>query len=171
MAGGLAAFFGVPLGGAIFACEVLHRNGLEYHEALVPATISGIACNLVFRVLCSLPETAIWKFAGNAVASPIPQWATILGVPLGLLGALIGLGWMKCVNKFRAVVLERGGYGKWHVAKGLVGGCVIGIIGAALPETLFWGEEEAQTQLEASATTASEKRAEALVARGWLKGR
>ena len=82
MAGGLAAFFGVPLGGAIFACEVLHRNGLEYHEALVPATISGIACNLVFRVLCSLPETAIWKFAGNAVASPIPQWATILGVPL-----------------------------------------------------------------------------------------
>ena len=57
MAGGLAAFFGVPLGGAIFACEVLHRNGLEYHEALVPATISGIACNLVFRVLCSLPET------------------------------------------------------------------------------------------------------------------
>ena len=56
MAGGLAAFFGVPLGGAIFACEVLHRNGLEYHEALVPATISGIACNLVFRVLCSLPS-------------------------------------------------------------------------------------------------------------------
>ena len=32
MGAGLAAFFGEPVGGALFACEVLHRYGLEYYE-------------------------------------------------------------------------------------------------------------------------------------------
>ena len=34
MGAGLAAFFGEPVGGALFACEVLHRYGLEYYEAV-----------------------------------------------------------------------------------------------------------------------------------------
>ena len=44
MGAGLAAFFGEPIGGALFACEVLHRYGLEYYEAVLPTVIAGLAC-------------------------------------------------------------------------------------------------------------------------------
>ena len=48
---GLAAFFGEPLGGALFGCEVIHRYGVEYFEALIPSVVAGLTCNSVFRFL------------------------------------------------------------------------------------------------------------------------
>lgn len=39
-----------------------------------------------------------------------------------------------------------------HILKGVVGGLLIGIIGALFPETLFWAESETQTILDAGAT-------------------
>lgn len=39
MASGLSAFFGEPVGGAIFACEVIHRWGAEYYEAFIPTVM------------------------------------------------------------------------------------------------------------------------------------
>ena len=50
MAAAFAVLFGAPIGSAFFALEILHRRGLEYHEALVPALIgalSGYACSMV----------------------------------------------------------------------------------------------------------------------------
>ncbi len=37
MAAAFTVLFGAPLGSAIFALEILHRRGLEYYEALMPA--------------------------------------------------------------------------------------------------------------------------------------
>ena len=37
MAAGFTVLFGAPLGAALFALEILHRRGLEYYEALMPA--------------------------------------------------------------------------------------------------------------------------------------
>ena len=56
MGAGLAAFFGEPVGGALFACEVLHRHGVEYYEAIIPTVIAGLACNWSFRTLANLPQ-------------------------------------------------------------------------------------------------------------------
>lgn len=56
MGAGLAAFFGEPVGGALFACEVLHRHGVEYYEAIIPTVIAGLACNWSFRTLADLPQ-------------------------------------------------------------------------------------------------------------------
>ena len=38
MAAGFTVLFGAPLGSAVFALEILHRRGLEYYEALMPAS-------------------------------------------------------------------------------------------------------------------------------------
>lgn len=51
MAAALGAFFGAPLGGALFALEIPHRRGLEYYEALLPALTSAIFSFLVFRTI------------------------------------------------------------------------------------------------------------------------
>jgi H+/Cl- antiporter ClcA len=42
MAAGFTVLFGAPLGGAVFALEILHRRGLEYYEALTPAVIGAL---------------------------------------------------------------------------------------------------------------------------------
>ena len=54
MAGALAAFFGVPLGGSLFALEVNSRFGIEYFEHMVESIFCGEVCLLVFRSLSGL---------------------------------------------------------------------------------------------------------------------
>merc|ERR1719454_1548486 len=87
MGAGLAAFFGEPVGGALFACEVIHRYGLEYYEAVVPTVIAGLACNWAFRVLANLPQEPIWTFADE---QPMRPWTSILGLVWGVLGGFLG---------------------------------------------------------------------------------
>ena len=43
MAAGFTVLFGAPLGSAIFALEILHRRGLEYYEALLPAVLGSLS--------------------------------------------------------------------------------------------------------------------------------
>ena len=42
MSAALGAFFGAPIGAALFALEIPHRKGLEYYEAIAPAIIAAI---------------------------------------------------------------------------------------------------------------------------------
>ena len=65
MGAGLAAFFGEPVGGALFACEVLHRHGVEYYEAIIPTVIAGLACNWSFRTLANLPQERMLRVRGR----------------------------------------------------------------------------------------------------------
>ncbi len=47
MAAAFTVLFGAPLGAALFSLEILHRRGMEYTEALLPAllgALSGYAC-------------------------------------------------------------------------------------------------------------------------------
>ena len=150
MASGLAAFFGEPVGGAIFACEVIHRWGAEYYEAFIPTVIAGVSCNMMYRILLDMPQEAIWsvpEYAGASVAAVTTLW----GVPLGIFGGAIGWLWIEGRNAgFR--MMERNGIGPRHLLKGTVGGLLIGLIGALAPETLFWAENEAQRILDAGET-------------------
>ncbi|MGN6693985.1 MAG: chloride channel protein, partial [Aquihabitans sp.] len=42
MAAGFTVLFAAPLGSAVFALEILHRRGLEYYEALLPAAVGSL---------------------------------------------------------------------------------------------------------------------------------
>jgi len=149
MGAGLAAFFGEPLGGALFACEVLHRYGIEYYEAVVPTVIAGLSCNWSFRILADLPQEPIWTFAAEPHLRP---WTSVLGIFYGTLGGLLGWAWMRGTNLLRERLLVPFKLGPRHILKGFVGGVLIGGIGAMLPETLFWAEYEAQTIIDHGAT-------------------
>ena len=68
MAAGFTVLFGAPLGSAIFALEILHRRGLEYYEALLPAVLGSLAATG-----CTWPSHGsalqpIWIFRPGRVA-------------------------------------------------------------------------------------------------------
>jgi len=49
MSAGISAFFGLPLGGALFVLEVPHRIGLQYYEALGPSIVATIVSVIVAK--------------------------------------------------------------------------------------------------------------------------
>lgn len=49
MAGGLAGFFGLPLGGALFVLELPHRMGMQYYEGMTPVIVSSLISCVVSK--------------------------------------------------------------------------------------------------------------------------
>jgi H+/Cl- antiporter ClcA len=145
MAGALAAFFGCPLGGALFALEVNSRFGVEYFEHVMEALFSGVICLAVFRQLANLPIEPIWEITEvkleNSTALEV-----MYGIFLGLLGAGVAvlfanLHW-KVMELFQKLDLLRN---ERAVYRGLFGSIVVVGLGVLVPHTMFWGEMEYQT--------------------------
>ena len=88
MAGALAAFFGCPLGGSLFAMEVNSRWGVEYFEHTVEAIFCGEVCLAVFRALARLPIRPIWNLGVPPLDGATPM-EICWGAGLGLLGGLV----------------------------------------------------------------------------------
>jgi H+/Cl- antiporter ClcA len=145
MAGALAAFFGCPLGGSLFALEVNSRFGVEYFEHIVESILCGEVCVCVFRALAGIPIESIWDFYDPKLPYTTPS-EVLLGCALGLVGALVAFffasmhwGVMAIFAKLDVLRDDRAIY------RGLIGGIVIVLIGITIPHTMFWGESEFQT--------------------------
>lgn len=145
MAGALAAFFGCPLGGSLFALEVNSRFGVEYFEHLLEAIFSGEICVCVFRALAGLPIESIWKLTEKKLPDSNPV-EILYGFMLGLMGAAVAA----LFAFFHAHVME------WFtshdlirneraIPRALLGSVVVIGLGILIPHTMFWGEFEIQT--------------------------
>ncbi|HET8656076.1 MAG TPA: chloride channel protein, partial [Longimicrobiaceae bacterium] len=96
MAAALGAFFGAPLGGALFSLEIPHRRGLEYYEAIIPSLVSAFLSFEVFRALVP-GEEVLYPFAS---VPDVTMLTVGQGLALGLLGAGLGVGF---IGVFRLV--------------------------------------------------------------------
>lgn len=142
MSSALGAFFGAPIGGALFALEIPHRRGLEYYEALTPAVLSAILSFFVFKLNTGLTIGGIYHFA---VIPPLELMHLCLGAILGALGALVAvifivlfrsIGYLSEYIRHRVILLAT------------LGGLSIGLIALVFPQTLFFGEKEIETIVE-----------------------
>lgn len=144
MAGALAAFFGCPLGGSLFALEVNSRFGIEYFEHTVEAVLCGEVCLAVFRALARLPISPIWSIDLKLTdAAPLH---ICYGVAIGLVGATVAAGFAVMHRNVMALFRQAGLLESHHQAiyRALVGAFVILSLGVLFPATLFWGEYEFQ---------------------------
>lgn len=146
MTAGLAAFFGVALGGSLFALEVLHRSGMQFYEIATYAVGTGALCLVVFRALSGIPFGAIWVFTQAAPQFHVDFRHVLLGAVVGVIAAVFAILFMKIHHAFVKVVSWVGLH-EHHtpVRSGLFGGFVIGVIGVLLPPVMFWGEFEIGT--------------------------
>jgi H+/Cl- antiporter ClcA len=145
MAGALAAFFGCPLGGSLFALEINSRFGVEYFEHVVEVVFAGTVCMVVFRSLAGLPITSFWSITTDRLTTSEPV-QILYGALLGGVGA--GFAWlyvqfqgwlMHVFQQYHLLDKDNAVYRAWAGTAGLV------TVGMIIPHTLFWGESEFQT--------------------------
>ncbi|CDF37125.1 unnamed protein product [Chondrus crispus] len=143
MACALAAFFGVPLGGSLFALEINSRLGYEYFEHALEAIFSGVTCLVVFRGMAGLPIGPIYFFTPETLKDSSAKLVCI-GAILGLVGAGIAAifahGHWAVVKK-----LDQFNISSDPLKLSIFGGVGVVTLGLLIPQTFFWGEFEMQT--------------------------
>jgi H+/Cl- antiporter ClcA len=134
MAAAFTVLFGAPLGSAIFALEILHRRGLEYYEALLPAVLGSLSGYVVYAVLTGAGLRPVWEFP-----HPLPLRAVDMGwaVLCGIAGAAVAT-----VFTYLSTIL-RAGFGKVPSAvRPVVGGLTLGALAFWSPYALTFGEAQ-----------------------------
>jgi H+/Cl- antiporter ClcA len=136
MAAGFTVLFGAPLGSAVFALEILHRRGLEYYEALLPAGIGSLCGYVMYALLTGFGFHPIWRF-------PEPHTLHLadfgVGVAAGCAGALVAVAFIYAAKLFRWIFETLP-----PVLRPIIGGALLGGLAFATPYALTFGEGQIQ---------------------------
>jgi H+/Cl- antiporter ClcA len=134
MAAGFTVLFGAPLGSAVFALEILHRRGLEYYEALLPAVIGSLWGYAVYVVATGAGLEPVWQFPS---ALPLHSGDFAWAAACGVIGAGVAAAFTLITSLLRAMIRS--------VPTGLrpvLGGGVLALLAWASPYALTFGEAQ-----------------------------
>jgi H+/Cl- antiporter ClcA len=134
MAAGFTVLFGAPLGSAIFALELLHRRGLQYYEALVPAVVGSIIGYGVYALATGLGLSPVWHFP---VAGSVHGRDLLWAVGAGLAGAAISV-----VFTYLCTGLRWAARRVPPLALPVLGGVTLGTLAFWSPYALTFGEDQ-----------------------------
>jgi H+/Cl- antiporter ClcA len=134
MAAGFTVLFGAPLGSAIFALEILHRRGLEYYEALLPAILGSLSGYAIYVAITGIGLQSIWHFptVGRLRGADL-LWALAAGAAGAVVSVVFtylstGLLWA-----FRRIPT---------IARPAIGGALLGALAFWSPYALTFGEAQ-----------------------------
>jgi H+/Cl- antiporter ClcA len=134
MAAGFTVLFAAPLGAALFALEILHRRGLEYYEAILPAAIGSLCGYALSTLITGLGLAPMWAFPAPTRLRPADL---AYGLAAGVVGAAIAAGFTYLTIGFRAVA------GRLPTAsQPVVGGAVLALLAVVTPYALTNGETD-----------------------------
>lgn len=139
MAAGFTVLFGTPLGGAIFALEILHRRGLQYYEALMPSAIGALSGYAVFSVVRDAGMGPVWDFPAGSRLHP---GDLLVGVGGGVAGAAVAIAFTY-VTVFQRWVIHQ----LPALARPVAGGLILGGLAFLSPYALTFGEAQINTIL------------------------
>lgn len=147
MASGFTALFGAPLGGSLFALEILHhRHAVEYYRAIIPALVSSSFSFIIFALIIHLGLGATWIIETYEYSGVTDFMNVIL---YALIATIFGWIFIHTVNLFKKL------FQKINVPiyiKTTIGGILLGIIGFYFPLTRYFGHYEINTLLGADFT-------------------
>ena len=147
MAAAFTVLFGAPIGAALFALEILHRRGLQYHEALLPAVVSSLIGYGVYVAASGLGLTPVWNFSLESEPVPIDLlWA----IGAGLVGGVVALGFNSAVELSRRAIAPVPVV--WRPA---LGGLILGSLALLSPYALTYGKYQINPLLSTAAAPAS----------------
>lgn len=137
MASGFTALFGAPLGGSLFAVEILHhKHMLEYYRAVIPALVASCFSYIVFALIIHLGLGPTWNFPQYSYEG-IFDFGYAFGIAvLGSAVAWIFIFCTKgCKKAFELVSMP-------IYVKTTLGGLILGLIGYGFPITRYFGHHE-----------------------------
>ncbi|TCL87048.1 CIC family chloride channel protein [Curtobacterium sp. PhB142] len=137
-AAGLAAVYDVPLGGALFAVEVL-LGEISFATAL-PAFATSAVAAFVARLV--IPDEVLYHVPAMHMSPSLLVWAIIVGPVLGLAG----VGFVKLTNRLQGIAPKG-----WHLLVVLpVVFAMVGLIAVPFPEILGNGRALGLVAMNAS---------------------
>lgn len=137
MASGFTALFGAPLGGSLFALEILHhKHAVEYYKAIIPAFVASCFSYVIFALIVHLGLGPIWDIPTYEVGNLFDFAQAVL-----LAMAATCAGWLFIyVTRF----LKKG-FGKLKspiYVKTCIGGVILGVISYFFPITRYFGHHQ-----------------------------
>lgn len=134
MAAGFTVLFGVPLGGALFALEILHRRGLQYYEAVLPAAIGALSGYAVHGIVRGVGLQPVWEFRDPSALGPSDL---LVGAAAGVAGAAVAVAFTYLSHAERIVVRRLP-----VPVRTAAGGLLLGLLALVSPYALTFGEEQ-----------------------------
>ena len=142
MASGFTAMFGAPLGGSLFALEILHhRHAVEYYKAIMPAFVASSFSYLVFALITHLSLGTLWDLPTYKMVS---KFDFLYAVLFAIIATCFGWFFIFCTKTFKQFSQ------KLIVPiyiKTLIGGISLGIIAYYLPITRYFSHYQLNTLL------------------------
>ncbi|MBR9757205.1 MAG: chloride channel protein [Algicola sp.] len=137
MASGFTALFGAPLGGSLFALEILHhKHAVEYYQAIIPAFVASCFSYLVFALIIHLGLGPIWDLSAYEYSGIFDFGYAIL---FAIFGAVFGWLFIYCTKFFKSVFNSKP---LPIYIKTLIGGLLLGTIAFYLPITRYFGHHQ-----------------------------
>jgi H+/Cl- antiporter ClcA len=137
MAAGFTALFGAPLGGSLFAVEILHhRHMVEYYRAIIPALVASCFSYIVFALIIHLGLGPTWDFPSYSYGGIFDfGFAALIGAIASLVGWLFIFCTKTCKRLFEYRPIP-------IYVKTTIGGLLLGVISFYLPITRYFGHHE-----------------------------
>jgi H+/Cl- antiporter ClcA len=134
----MAAYGGLftsPFASLLMPLELAHQQTPGYYGTLTIAALAGV---IGFGIFFAASGGA---FAGVLRILALPAyslrlWHLILAIPLGVLGAVLGMIFGLLLRTLKRATAPLNGR---PIIRGMVGGFLLGLLGMALPLTLFLG--------------------------------
>ena len=143
MASAFTALFGAPLGGSLFALEILdHKQVTRYYQAFMPALVASCAAYLVFILINQLNLGPTWHF-------PTYENPTVNDIFYAVLYAFAGAatGWLfiflvkRFKQLFQAIKVP-------IYVKLAIGGFLLGVVAYYIPLTRYFGHDQLEELLK-----------------------
>jgi H+/Cl- antiporter ClcA len=127
--------FTAPFGIIIMPFELEHKQTPGYYSTIFIAALTALIGFAIFYAFGRDSFASVLRILDLPVYS-LKVWHLFLAIPLGLLGAILGLIFGFLLRSLTRLAMP---LNRWPIIRGTAGGIILGLLGMALPLTLFLG--------------------------------